>query len=164
MKFTSILGLPRRRRTSSSSLSLSRLRRGPTGASDPDILRFWPDCTAGACNRAIYPLKQTVILCPTPEATKADQLIKHRYIKSPAWVVWHGYPPWPCFQLKSVLCRSAGNVNESPASGLTSERLLRTQCRAGYCQCCTQCIDHLSIYHDRTRAKSARLPVPLVVR
>ena len=36
-----------------------------------------------------------------------------------------------------MLCRSAGNINESPASGLTSERLLRTQCRAGYCQCCT---------------------------
>jgi hypothetical protein len=50
----------------------SRVSRGPTGASDPDILRFWLDSTspeqpglqrsilpAGACNMAIYPLKRS---------------------------------------------------------------------------------------------------------
>ena len=50
----------------------------------------------GADNRAIYPLKRSRAALPTPEATKADQLIEHLNDKSPrpvhvAWLAAPGH-------------------------------------------------------------------------
>ena len=105
-----------------------------------------------------------VLLCPAPEATRADQLIDHQHNQQPGSVrvVWLAAPDRDSHRNQCCAGQLA-TENESPASGPTSGAPATHTVQSWLQSAVHGACYHLSTRRDGARAKSTRLPVPPVI-